>query len=245
MPSDPTLEIYYQGGASSNFNPIPNSGDTFTQWTDSSASAHNANPIGGATTRPQWWSNLQNGLGGVWFDGVNDGLSVNPLSDLSSKSGQTLIVVARTLNTSATQQYIQGGEDGNTGLDASYIRQSGGTYNLSIAGGFATGGTVNNSSHILTLLFNGSGLTNSDKLKFYIDGSQQSLTFINNVGTTTSSLIDYIFLGVSYTNVASGVAQYYYNGFLFDVLAYSRTLMTSELSTVHTYLSNKWNIPIT
>lgn len=232
--------------SSANFNPVPSSGGTFTQWKDSSASAHNANPIGGGSgPSPEWWSNVQNGLGGVYFNGTSDGLSVNPLSDLSSKSGQTLIIVARTLNTGTTQQYIQGGEDGNTGLDASYIRQSGGTYNLAIANGFATGGTVNNSSHILTLLFNGGGSTNSDKLKFYIDGSQQSLTFINNVGTTTSSLIDYIFLGVSYTNVTSGAAQYYYNGFLFDVLAYSRALTTSEISTVHTYLSNKWNIPIT
>ena len=84
-----------------------------------------------------------------------------------------------------------------------------------------------------------------DKLKFYIDGSEQTLTYTTNVGTTTDALLDYVFLGVSYTAVAAGLPQFYYNGFLFDVLAYSRALSFAEIQIVQTFLSNKWNIPIT
>jgi len=153
-------------------------------------------------------------------------------------------MVVKTLNSTNTAQYIQGGSDGNTGLDATYIRQSGSTYNIAAGGGFATGGVVNTNPHIISYVFSGTGVTNQDKLKFYIDGSGQTLTYITNVGTTTNALLDYVFLGVSYTGAPAGTTQFFYNGFLFDVLAYSRALSPSELQSVQQYLSNKWNIPL-
>jgi len=248
IPTDPTLEIYYQGGVASAdyFNPVPANGDTFTQWKDSSASAHNANAIGGASTRPEWYSNIQNGLGGVLFNGTSTGLSVNPLTDLASISGETIIVVAKSLNTSSAEQYIQGGEDGNTGLNSVFIRQSGGTYNIAEGGGFAVvaGSPVDTNSHILSVVFSGTGVNDAERLRFRIDGSDQSLAFTSSVGTTTSPLTDYIFLGVSYTSVPSGIEQYFYSGYIFDVLVYSRALTPFELDSVESYLSNKWNIPL-
>ena len=99
-------------------------------------------------------------------DGTNDGLSVNPITDLASKSGQTILIVAKTLDTSRTAQYIQAGEDGNTGLDDTYIRQSGGTYNIALGGGFATGSVVDGGIHILTVRFDGTQTGNSNRLKF-------------------------------------------------------------------------------
>ena len=245
VPSDPTLEIYYQGSSASFFIPSPSSGSTFNQWVDSSSSSHNANPIGGGSgPAPEWWSNVQNGLGGVYFNGTSDGLSVNPLNDLNSKTGQTIIMVVKTLNSSSTAQYIQGGEDGNTGLNATYLRQSGSTYNIAVGGGFATGGVVNTNPHILSYVFSGTATNNSDRLKFYIDGSGQTLTFTTNMGTITDSTLGYVFLGVSYTSSVAGTTQFFYNGFLFDILIYSRALDPSELQAIQSSLSNKWNIPL-
>jgi hypothetical protein len=227
------------------FTPTPTSGDTFNQWEDSSANAHNANPIGGGSgPAPEWWSNVQNGLGGVYFNGTTDGLSVNPLTDLQSVTGQTIIVVAKSLSPSSTGQYIQGGEDGNTGLDEVFIRQSGGTYDIRTAFGSATGGVVDGNTHILTTVFSGSGTNNSDRLKFRIDSCEQTLSFNSSISATTSSLTDYVFMGVSYSNAVSGVEQYYYNGFIFDVLVYSRALTVSELTVVENYLSGKWSINV-
>ena len=245
IPSDPTLEIYYQGSLATYYTPTPNSGDTFTQWVDSSSSAHNANAICGSC-KPEWWSNQQNGLGGTYYDGISMGSSVNPLTDLASKSGETIIVVARVLNTATTEQYIQGGQDGNTGLNSVYLRQSGGTYNVAEAGGLGvvSGTPVDINPHIFSIVFSGSGTSNADRLKFRIDSVEQTMTFPSNVGTTTSSLTNYIFMGVSYTPQAAGTEQYYYNGFLFDVLVYSRALSPSELDAIESYLSNKWNIPL-
>jgi len=243
VPSDPTLEIYYQSDLSSYFTPTPTSGDTFNQWVDSSASAHNANPIGGGSgPAPEWWSNQLNGLGGVYFNGSTDGLSVNPLTDLQSVTGVTILLVAKSLNSSATGQYLQGGQDGNTGIFESFLRQSGGTYDIAVGGGRATGGTVDTDPHIFSIVFSGSASSNNDKLQFRIDSSGQTLTFTNSPNATTSGLINYLFMGVSYTTAVSGVEQYFYNGLLFDVLIYSRALNSSELTDVENYLANKWGL---
>ena len=77
-----------------------------------------------------------------------------------------------------------------------------------------------------------------------MNGTLQSLGFVSNVGTTTSSLVNYLFLGVSYTGAPAGSPQFYYNGFLFDVLVYSRALSTSELNNTNKYLSTKWGISV-
>jgi len=93
-------------------------------------------------------------------------------------------------------------------------------------------------------VFSGSGTNNSDRLKFRIDSCEQTLSFNSPISATTSSLTDYVFMGVSYSNAVSGVEQYYYNGFIFDVLVYSRALTVSELTVVENYLSGKWSINV-
>jgi hypothetical protein len=70
------------------------------------------------------------------------------------------------------------------------------------------------------------------------------LNYLTNVGTITNASLDYVFMGVSYTGAPAGTEQFFYNGFLFDVLAYSRALTPTELQNVQTFLSNKWNIPL-
>ena len=69
----------------------------------------------------------------------------------------------------------------------------GGTYNVALAGGFASGGIVDNKAHVIMLVFNGGGTNNSDRLKLIIDGVEQTLTFTSNVGTLTSAIITYVF----------------------------------------------------
>jgi hypothetical protein len=238
VPSDPTLEIFYDASDTANFVGVTSSGDTFTQWSDSSATAHNANPIGGASTRPAWWSNVVCGLGGVKFDGTSDGLSVNPITDIANISGFTAIILGKLTNTGTTQQLITSGV-GNTSVNNSNVRVSGGTFVLGAANGLAeTSQIADTDPHMWTMIFDGSGSTNSDRLKFYVDGVQESLTFLSNVGTVTDSSIDSLYIGIDRVNVST--YQYYYSGFMFEVLLWSRVLPPSELSAVHSYLDNKW-----
>jgi len=238
VPSDPTLQIYYDASLDTNFNPTPVSGDTFTQWYDSSANAHNANPIGGATTRPAWWTNVQCGLSAVKFDGTSDGLSVNPLTSIASITGFTAIVLGKLVNTGTTQQFITSGI-GNVSTNNSNLRLSGGTFVVGAANGLAqTSQIADLNPHMWTMVFDGTQSTNADKLKFYIDGVQESLTFLSNVGTSTNASIDTLYIGVDRTGTSS--FRYYYGGFIYEVLLWNRVLTPSELSVTHNYLNNKW-----
>ncbi len=234
-PSDPTLEINYDASTNLNFVGAATSGATFTQWTDLSSAAHNANPIGGATTRPQWWSNVQNSSGGTWFDGTSDGLSVNPFVDLQNSTGATFVWVGKTFNPSSTQQMSMGESGSST--NEIYIRLSGGTYQVGSAGGLATTTTaVDTNFHIHTLVFDGTQTGNSNRLKFYIDGVLQNLTFVSNVGTTISNTVDGIYLGVDFGEV------YYFSGFILQYLIYSRPLSGNNLEGLTIWLQDRWAI---
>ena len=236
-PADPSLQIYYDASIDTNFDPVPVSGDTFNQWNDSSASAHNATPIGGGS-KPEWWSNVQCGLSAVKFDGTTSKLSVNPLTAIANITGYTAIVMGKILNTGTTQQFVTSGI-GNASTNNSNLRLSGGTFVIGAAGGTAqTAQIADLNPHMWTMVFDGTQSTNADKLKFYIDGTQESLTFLSNVGTSTNSSIDTLYIGVDRVGVST--FQYYYSGFMYEVLLWTRVLSASELNAVHNYLDNKW-----
>ena len=238
IPSDPSLSIYYDASLTSNFVGVTDSGDTFTQWTDSSATAHNANPIGGATTRPAWWSEVVCGLGGVKFDGNSDGLSVNPIPDIGNIQGFTAIVLGQLTDNVTTQQFITSGI-GSQSVNNSNLRVSGGTFVVGAADGIGqTSPIADTNPHMWSIVFDGSGITNSDKLKFYIDGLEEPLDYLSNVGEVTDPSIDSFYIGVDRVGVSN--FQYYYSGFMFEVLLWTRTLTDSELSATHNYLINKW-----
>ena len=238
VPTDPTLNILYDASSSSNFVGVTSSGDTFTQWTDSSATAHNANPIGGASNRPAWWTNVVCGNAGVKFDGVDDRLGVNPITDIAGITGFTMTIAGQLTSTASTQQFITSGI-GNSSTNNSNFRLSGGTFVVGAANGTAqTSQIADTNPHIWTMVFDGTQSTNADKLKFFTDGTQESLTFLSNVGTSTNASIDSLYIGVDRINVST--FQYYYSGFMFEALLWTKVLTPSELNAVHNYLDNKW-----
>src|SRR6056300_1528061 len=98
-----TLQIWFDASSGGQFIPTVLDGDTFTQWTDKSNFAHNANPTGGATTRPTFKTNILNSKSVVRFDGTTDCLSINPVAWAQSLSGMTVIAVSKFSNTSGTQ----------------------------------------------------------------------------------------------------------------------------------------------
>ena len=101
-----TLQSWFDGADSGQFVPSVSNGTTFTQWTDKSNFAHNANSTGGATTRPTFRTGVLNTKSVVRFDGTNDCLSINPVAWAQSLSGMTVIVVSKFSNTSGTQTIV-------------------------------------------------------------------------------------------------------------------------------------------
>ena len=113
-------------------------------------------------------------------------------------------------------------------------------YQVATAGGTGTSSVTGDTTkfHIFTVIFDGSGATNADRLKFRYDGADQTLNFgATTVGTQTSGSTTTYYLGVDDTGAAG-----YWNGDMGAVIIYTRALTTNELIGVEEYLSNFWGI---
>lgn len=224
-----TLQVWFDGAAAGQFTPTVSDGDTFTQWTDKSNFAHNANPTGGATTRPTFRSAVQNGKSIVRFDGTNDCLSVNPVSWTQSLSGMSMIIVSKFSNTSGTQTLTTSDQD-DMGM---FIDTN---FKVTMAGVSADSSTTADSSfHIHTLVFDGSQSGNAARLVYRIDGSAKTLTFTGTVGATTSASNGTIFIGCD-------DSAEFMNGDVGEVLMFNKALSGAEISGLESYLTTKWGI---
>lgn len=240
--NDPTLQIWYDGQDSTTYNPGGTVGTNITQWSDKSATAHNAAPVGAAATRPVISSSATtNNKLCLYFDG-GDGLAAPMGSNLQNKSGASLIVVAKTDAANANMQLIQGAvQSGNNYSDANgfYIMQDASTgYTVKFASGVATTSTLPDTSwHIFTLIFDGSKATNADRVKFYRNGSELTLSFSVNANPATSATINSILFGVDHTKAAN-----FLTGYIGEVLVYNTTLTAAQQSNTELYLKNRWGL---
>lgn len=225
-----TLQGWFDGADSTAFTPSgPADGDTFTQWSDKSNFAHNANATGGATTRPTFKTAILNNKSVVRFDGSNDCLSINPVAWSQSLSGMTVIVVSKYSNTTGTQTLTTTDQD-DMGM---FIDTN---YKVTMAGVSATTATAADTSfHIHTLKFDGTQSTNGTKLVYRIDEAAESLTFTGTVGTTTSASNGSLFLG------CDDNAEFL-NGDVAEFLTFNRALTNGEIASVETYLKTKWGL---
>jgi hypothetical protein len=225
-----SLQIWYDGADTSTYVPSATDEGQITQWTDKSDFAHNANPDGG-NAKPTYENTvLQNGHGYLEFDG-NDGLTVNPFTQLASQAGFTVFIVAKQLNTTGIQVL--------TTTDQSDLSIIGGTaFTVAMAGATATTGpTVADTDwHQHTLVYDGTGSTNADKLKYRLDKTGKTLTFVGTVAATTSASNNEFFIG----NDAGGTNGL--TGYVGEVILFNKTLNATEYANVENYLSNKWGL---
>ena len=240
-PSDPTLQIWYDGADSTQYSPTnPSNGQAITQWTDKSATAHNAAPTGGPGTRPLYTASIQNGKSALYFDSVEDGLEA-PLTSLQAITGSTMIWVAKTLNASINQQMVEGVVKSGGSYTATngykiFVSASHG-YQVAMASGSAIANVIPDTNwHIHTLVFDGTQTGNASRLKYRIDGLERTLTFQTNVSSSTSPNINGILIGTDAS------LNNDFNGYAGELLLYTKTLSTSEISNTEAYLFNKWNI---
>ena len=224
-----SLQIWFDGSAAGQFVPAVSDGDTFTQWTDKSNFAHNANPTGGATTRPTYRTVVQNGKSVVRFDGTNDCLSINPIAWAQSLAGMTIITVSKFSNTSGTQTLT------TTNLDdmGIFIDTN---YKVTMAGASADSSTAADTDfHIHTLTFDGTQSGNAARLVYKLDGSAKTLSFTGTVGATTSASNGTIFLGCD-------DSAEFMNGDIGEFLIFNKALSGAEISGVESYLTTKWGL---
>lgn len=224
------LQVWYDGADTTTYVPSATDEGQITQWTDKSNFAHNANPDGGNAKPSYENTTLQNGYGYLEFDG-GDSLTVNPFTQLASAAGYTVFIVAKQLNTTGVQTL--------TKTDQADLGIVGGTgvYSVSMAGATAvTTKTTDTNWHQHTLVYNGSGATNADKLVYRVDKTAEALVFTGTVAATTNASSNEFFIG----NDVGGTTGL--TGYVAEVILFNRTLSATEYGNVENYLSNKWGL---
>ena len=175
-------------------------------------------------------------MSAVYFDGVNRRATVNPFTDLRNLQAVSLIWVGKTTSLVKEQQ-ITGMGIGTTSTTDFLLAINSGLFTVGMAGGIAsTNYTLNTNFHIHTLLYDGTQSTNSNKLIYRIDGTQQVLTFAINIGTATSNSTDTMYLGMAPNSTN------FFEGYMGEVLVYTVKLNASQVYNTENYLANKYNI---
>jgi len=194
-----------------------------------------ANSTGGK--RPKTASAIQNNKDVAYFDGDNDLFTVNPITNFQSIVGNSMILVAKFIDPTATNTVTQLGTNSQA-RNANWFSIRGGDYQIAMGGGVAhtTGVTIDTNFHIYSCIFDGTQTGNSNRLKFRIDGVEKSLTFTTNVGATTASDTTVLYIGETATATED------FNGYLGELLLYTKTLTATELTNTENYLKNKWGI---
>jgi len=89
----------------------------------------------------------------------------------------------------------------------------------------------------LTMVYNGGGASNSDKLKFRANGSNATINFgANTVPTSTSSSITQFSIG------APNAGRNGWTGYIGEVIIFTKTLTAIEYANVENYLKTKWGL---
>lgn len=228
------LESWFDGSDPTAFIPgNPDDGDTFTQWTDKSSFAHNANPYGGALTRATYETNELNSLSVVRFDG-NDGLTINPYAGLVSAPALTVFVVSKLAATAGYPKLFGQAQS----FDMFYSTDTN-SYRFNVNGAVVTStGADDGNFHIHTVAFDGSQGTDATRFKYRRDKTDNSLTYSSGVLATigTTSQLDIGFY-------AGGPSQFM-TGDIAEFLIFTKALTATEISNVENYLSTKWGIPV-
>ena len=204
-----------------------------SQWNPSSGSIGNLTPVGGNNAKPAYTASVQNGLGAIYFDGVDRLMAVNSFSSFDNATEASVVFIGRTLITSSYQ--IVFGTDGN-GLS---LLVSGSKWCVSVAGALLTSSLSPSPeiSHIFYLAYSGSGATTADKVKFRRDAVDYSLHLQSgSIGANMGAGNGNFNVGNNGTKTAD------LNGYIHELYIYTASLTAQQLSDTENAINNKYVI---
>ena len=224
-------------GNNSNFGSALVDGATITTWNDVYAGSHPANKAGNAGVKPIWKANILDGYGVVRFDGINDSLNINPVNSpspsLQGVSGFSLFVVAKASLLSG-ERFLTSTDTSGFGLF-----HNGSNWSVRTSGGIGTATTLigdTTNFHLFTVIYDGSAIGNTNRLKLKYDTQQYSLNFgSSTVASTSNASATYLYIG------ENGVSSFY-AGDIATVVLYAITLTNEQILAQETFLKNFWGI---
>lgn len=246
------LKLWYNASASStavgttttqNFNnPVVN-GTPIATWNDLSGLGHPSNAQGGQSAYPTYSIPIQNGLGSVTYNAaLANNLDINPISWAQGLSGMTIYVCARPTSFPGTVFPLLT-TDTNWGVWWNGTNWSVGQS----VGNFASANIVNDTSkfHIYGFTFDGTQSSPSMKLQFRYDRKAVApVSYTGTIGTTTGNP-KYFYFGGDSRSAGQGGATFaskYMDGYIGEVMIWTRALTPVQQQQAENYLNQKWGL---
>jgi hypothetical protein len=186
------------------------------------------------STRLSYSGNICNGRAAVVNTGAVKRVEYGGYNKVGSQHKITFFYVLQT-NTPETYQYIVAYASVNyylrlvTNGGALFVVGPGSDY-----ANFNSG--IGTSPVIITIIYDGTGQTNADRLKMYLNGGQKSLAFTGTIPATTPAC-DTILLGSRYSGVGL-------NGYLPIHLIYQDALSTQHRERLERFYGSKYGITV-
>lgn len=161
----------------------------------------------------------------IHFDGSGDYINASAIPEMQ---GATTLTLSGWLKRNALGDYVHFGSDNGIAGGTS-IGYSGGTlYFATAIGSWAYGSYSLNDTqwHHVTMVYNGNGATNSDKIKGYIDGVEVALSYTGTIPAATYN-------NASNTMKIGRFSNYRSDGDVDDVRVYNRLLSASEIAELY------------
>lgn len=199
-----------------------NDDDPVSTWEDSSGNGNDVTEAG--ANRPLYKVNIVNGLPVVRFDGSNDRLNNASFSIPAQPCTFYCVMAHRSTSIVANEGYVVGDPSSVPFLFA--LNGASDTYAIYSGAILDTGTVLDTSFHVFGGVFNGA----SSEAR--LDGTSTG----GNAGSTNGGTG--LFLG------SNGVPAQFSDSDIAEVAIYGKLLNATELDTLETYFSEKYNITL-
>jgi hypothetical protein len=189
--------------------------------------------------RPIYRTNIQNSLPGVFFDGTNDVMAANAaLMSILGNNSRTVFVVCRPTalaSGGAGSTWNRPQVFSNVGQFNGISVSPSASNNIFTAWDYDAAGVIKNVSTVAVAPNTTVLLTHKH------EKGVSSLSLNQGAPVTTSVLRDCTNTTIMQLG-SNGAGSGFYQGFIFEILMYSRTLSALEIAQVETYLKTKWAV---
>ena len=204
---------------------------------DSTISNYDGTAQGGATTAGAGFNRSGS------FAGDNDYINVGDVTELNSTSAFSVSQWVYITDVTADDRIFHKAIDGSYDISIAPYEVTTQRIYFEIGNGSnsfgywdSTGVISNNSWVHLVAVFDGSGSSNEDKAKIFVNGIERALTYTGTIPSTTADLSS------NNLKLGTGDSGEYFTGRLDEVRVYNRAIVPEEVSKLYEYVPDSINI---
>ncbi|MBL7544229.1 MAG: fibronectin type III domain-containing protein [Bdellovibrionaceae bacterium] len=213
-----------------------NNNDPVTQWNDSSGNARHFSQNTGSL-KPKYVTNQLNSRGGLQFDGIDDNMMFN--SEYASNNF-TIFVVTRATASHENDFESSSGINGTTGQRYLFYPTQAGAVDSGIGISLGVNGIGvydHGDAHMPALAVHSATLTSAHSLTVSVSSKTPSI-YLN--GSLVRAGITSPRANVWSPKVLGGDTPGYFQGEVFEVIIFNRTLTPTERTDMNNYLNSKF-----